>query len=163
MNLKLNFEYPLFEFPNYDYKPIDDHTINKIIHNLYLTGDVGSRNYNELKKLGIKQILTVGNELQDHNNNEFLRLRINIDDNPGCDIKQYFIPCIEFIKNAPTVVHCKLGISRSATIVIAYLMKIYNMTLQNALILTRSQRSIINPNNGFLNQLILFEKELNTK
>ncbi|KAJ1973184.1 tyrosine protein phosphatase yvh1 [Dimargaris xerosporica] len=45
------------------------------------------------------------------------------------------------------------GISRSATIVIAYLMKTYNLALAEAMDKVRTKRSIINPNRGFYMQL----------
>ena len=51
------------------------------------------------------------------------------------------------------LVHCYAGISRSATIVISYLMKEHGMSLQAATQLTRSKRWFINPNPGFVKQL----------
>src|SRR5581483_3655005 len=54
-------------------------------------------------------------------------LRIDISDNPISIISEYFRECIDFIENAKSengrvYVHCIAGISRSVTIVIAYLM-----------------------------------------
>lgn len=48
------------------------------------------------------------------------------------------------------LVHCYVGVSRSATIVIAYLMQMYNYSLQGALTFLTSRRPHINPNPGFL-------------
>lgn len=58
------------------------------------------------------------------------------------------------------------GISRSATIVIAYLMKMKKYTmihvilsnLIQALNKVKRRRNIINPNKGFLQQMLEFEK-----
>ena len=50
-------------------------------------------------------------------------------------------------------IHCKAGVSRSATITIAYLMKKYKLTYEEALMYVRSKRSIICPNAGFVKQL----------
>jgi protein tyrosine phosphatase len=55
------------------------------------------------------------------------------------------------------LVHCEAGISRSATTVIAYLMKFHNMTLGQAFQHTKERRRIINPNTGFVEQLRRFE------
>jgi protein-tyrosine phosphatase len=58
------------------------------------------------------------------------------------------------------LVHCVAGISRSATLVIYYLMVHQKYTLPNALRFIRSARGCVNPNDGFLAQLIELHKEL---
>lgn len=50
------------------------------------------------------------------------------------------------------LVHCARGISRSATLVLAYLMLREGLTLVEALEAVRRHRNIL-PNAGFLNQL----------
>ena len=56
-------------------------------------------------------------------------LRIEAGDMPGYDISQHFEATREFIEEARTsgakvLVHCAAGASRSATVVIAYLMQL---------------------------------------
>uniref|UniRef100_A0A6B2LJQ5 protein-tyrosine-phosphatase n=1 Tax=Arcella intermedia TaxID=1963864 RepID=A0A6B2LJQ5_9EUKA len=58
------------------------------------------------------------------------------------------------------LVHCDAGISRSATMVIAFLIKIQNMTLPNALKFLKTKRPEVEPNHGFLYQLFSYEKSL---
>jgi len=82
----------------------------------------------------------------------------------------YFSKCIDFIskhrKSGNVFVHCMAGISRSATIVIAYLMKMkkcsmIHVILSNliqALNKVKRRRNIVNPNKGFLQQMAEFEK-----
>lgn len=55
------------------------------------------------------------------------------------------------------LVHCKMGKSRSASVVIAFVMKTYNWSLQKALDFVKSKRSCINPNDGFMKQLEIYE------
>lgn len=55
--------------------------------------------------------------------------------------------------------HCVQGVSRSATLVIAYLMIKHHMTVQDALRLVRSKREIC-PNPGFLQQLCDLNEQL---
>lgn len=55
------------------------------------------------------------------------------------------------------LVHCHAGISRSVAIVLAYLMHVRRITVQDALSLVRSRRSIADPNPGFMHQLELYE------
>ena len=62
--------------------------------------------------------------------------------------------------NNKVLVHCQAGVSRSATIVIAYLMKTCNMNFEQSLSFVKLQRSVIDPNNGFRRQLMQFEKRL---
>ena len=54
------------------------------------------------------------------------------------------------------------GISRSASVIIAYLMKELGLPMLDALTYTRKRRPIIFPNPGFQRQLFEFEKHLRT-
>ena len=60
-------------------------------------------------------------------------------------------------KGGSVLVHCQQGISRSSTVVIAYLIRYDNKTLEEALISVKSQRCIAQPNLGFWKQLKEFE------
>ena len=57
--------------------------------------------------------------------------------------------------------HCVVGSSRSASIVIAFLMKKINLDFNQALEYVQSIRNIVNPNHGFVKQLRKYELELN--
>lgn len=56
-------------------------------------------------------------------------------------------------------VHCQQGVSRSATVVLAYLMLYHNLTLLDAVRAVRHKREIF-PNDGFIKQLCVLEREL---
>ena len=56
------------------------------------------------------------------------------------------------------LVHCLAGMSRSATIVIAYLLATTSMTAREATEFVRSKRRIIRPNYGFAKQLEVYER-----
>lgn len=64
--------------------------------------------------------------------------------------------CAAVCGQKAVLVHCEAGISRSATTVIAYLVKHHGMSLLEAYQHTKERRRIINPNTGFLNQLRIF-------
>jgi protein-tyrosine phosphatase len=56
-------------------------------------------------------------------------------------------------KNQRVLIHCIQGISRSATVVIAYCMKTFGWTLKHSYEYVKGRRSIVSPNVGFVNQL----------
>ena len=58
------------------------------------------------------------------------------------------------------MLHSYAGISRSASMVIAYLMQEHQMSLYDALSHTRKRRPIIFPNPGFQKQLFEFDRKL---
>lgn len=62
-----------------------------------------------------------------------------------------------------TLVHCHAGVSRSATICIAYVMYSRHASLDTAFEFVKSCRSEISPNAGFMHQLLEFEKEQEDK
>lgn len=88
-----------------------------------------------------------------------------LDDKPGADIRQFFTDTIAFMEEAEAkkgkvLIHCQMGMSRSSTLVILWLMVKHKMNLREATALTRGHRPFINPNPGFLKQLGLYEVEL---
>ena len=96
-----------------------------------------------------------------YNPEEFTHKRIDINDTIHQNIIQYFGECINFIKgNEKVLVHCLMGSSRSATIVIAYLMWYKKWKYEEAFEFVKSKRFIAFPNKGFQEQLKLFEKLL---
>ena len=93
-------------------------------------------------------------------------LHIELEDKEDVSLKDRFDEAINFMnmtfQNSSNrmLVHCNLGISRSSTLILAYLMKIYNATLYEAYKFLRSRRPIISPNLGFLQQLVDYEYDL---
>ena len=67
----------------------------------------------------------------------------------------------EGIKNGGNVlVHCHAGVSRSSTILIAYIMRSKKMKMDKVMELLKEKREKVSPNNGFIQQLKEYEKEL---
>ncbi len=92
-------------------------------------------------------------------------LDVNIWDSPSANVKEHFAAAIAFIdearaRNEKVLSHCAAGISRSTTIVLAYLMAREGMTLRASYLHVKGIRSIVQPNCGFVRQLIEFEEEL---
>lgn len=92
-------------------------------------------------------------------------LDICLPDTEEANISKHFDECIAFIsehisQKRIVLVHCAAGISRSATVVAAYLIKTKGLNAAEALRLIKERRQCIRPNDGFLKQLLEFEKEL---
>lgn len=56
-----------------------------------------------------------------------------------------------------------MGISRSASVVIAYVMKAYDWNLEKALEFVKTKRNCIKPNSGFLKQLEIYQGILDAR
>jgi dual specificity phosphatase 12 len=89
--------------------------------------------------------------------------QIAVDDTETTNIIEHFVPCSNFIakarvQGAGVLVHCQAGMSRSATLVAAYLMKEMGLNVEQALQKIRRARSQIQPSEFFLLQLELFER-----
>ena len=63
-------------------------------------------------------------------------------------------------EGSKVLVHCKMGVSRSASVVIAYAMKEYNWDLKKALDFVKQKRGCIKPNQSFMKQLEIYEVTL---
>lgn len=85
-------------------------------------------------------------------------IQINIDDSNTTFICDYFDKVNSFIDaNKKVLIHCAAGISRSASFVIAYLVRMHKFCLVEAIKYIKCKRAIILPNDGFIVQLILYE------
>ena len=137
--------------------------INEIIDGLWLGNCTSAENVEDLKKKGIKKILTVMNQDGPNYKSEdgFIHKKIAIIDLSNQNIIKYFGECLNFINGEEKVlVHCMAGASRSATIVVAYLMWKEKMKYKDAMDFVKQKRFIIYPNFGFRDQLKKFEEEL---
>ena len=63
-------------------------------------------------------------------------------------------------KGISVLVHCVMGISRSATLVVAYMVAATKKSVDECVAELKMKRAVISPNENFLNQLKGFEEEL---
>lgn len=144
--------------------------MSKIIENLYLGNidDVHSTKF--ITDNNIKLIINAAIEVSvpTHENvNLVMNLQWydSLDQPIGFCYLDHLADVIDsFLKeNEAVLVNCFAGISRSSTIVIAYMMKYHNMRYIQALDYVRNRRFIINPNPNFRNILNSYEQFLFNK
>jgi protein-tyrosine phosphatase len=133
--------------------------INKITENIFLGNQDAARDKDLLKELNITHVLCCASFIDQFHPNHFTYKSLELDDDPKANIQKYFKECIEYINSGEKVfVHCHAGISRSASIVIAYLMWKEKLSFSEAKEFVKSRRPAIYPNSGFEMQLSKFEK-----
>eukprot|EP00466_Bigelowiella_natans_P013773 jgi/Bigna1/144685/aug1.90_g19393 len=98
---------------------------------------------------------------------DFKYCNVPLGDNPKekSKLSKIFSDSFEFItkiikEKKAVYIHCNMGMSRSATVTIAYLMKKNAWSFEKAYMYTRKIRKIITPNEGFCEALLSLEKQL---
>ncbi|KAL4235103.1 Dual specificity protein phosphatase 3 [Mactra antiquata] len=146
---------------------------NEVYPNVILGDSTIAKKPRDLKELGVTHVLNCacGSGFNQVNTTEVLYAphRIKFHGIPAKDIRQfslyeYFNEAASFIDDAVNnegkiYVHCVAGVSRSATIVIAFLMLRRKLPLMDAVKIVREDRGIL-PNDGFLNELVRLNDEL---
>lgn len=142
--------------------------VNEIIPNLYLTSVYGATKENILKK-GITLLVNAAQELPKQELPGVESIKLFLDDTPYANIGVYFDRIADKIhehisgRGGRVMVHCVLGVSRSTSLVIAYLMKYRGMSMKSGFDLVSSRRPCVRPNPGFWRQLADYEKGLQSK
>ncbi|KAJ8397111.1 hypothetical protein AAFF_G00009650 [Aldrovandia affinis] len=118
-----------------------------------------------LDAMGISALLNVSSNCPNHFEGVYQYKCIPVEDNHKADISSWFAEAIEYIDSVKdssgrVLVHCQAGISRSATICLAYLMKRKRVRLEEAFEFVKQRRSVISPNFSFMGQLLQFESQV---
>lgn len=128
-----------------------------IIDNIYLGSAFNAATKNTLKDLNIKVIINVSKEITNYFDDEFIYHQYDLYDNNEHSILKHLIEAYKQIRyhqqhtEGNILIHCFMGASRSASVVLYYLMKhkkhddghIYSF--DDALNFIRSMRVIVNP------------------
>jgi len=135
-------------------------TENLAVGNIYAGTDLKT-----LREHGIDVIVAATPKLpmntDVYSKNGFSLLHVPLLDLPSQNIQQWFKLSNEFIKahhqiGRKVLVHCMAGISRSVTLVAAYLIFHNGWSVDQTIEFIRKGRSCANPNNGFQMQLDLY-------
>uniref|UniRef100_A0A3Q0TI34 Dual specificity protein phosphatase n=1 Tax=Amphilophus citrinellus TaxID=61819 RepID=A0A3Q0TI34_AMPCI len=143
--------------------------VDEVWPNLFI-GDMSVANDRySLWKLGITHVVNAAHgKMHCQGSHDFYGSTVDYygvpaDDSPSFDLSRYFFPCAEYIRNAldttGVLVHCAVGVSRSASLVLTYLMIHQHYTLLEAIDKVKEHRWIF-PNRGFLKQLRALDMKL---
>uniref|UniRef100_A0A0G4HDE9 protein-tyrosine-phosphatase n=1 Tax=Chromera velia CCMP2878 TaxID=1169474 RepID=A0A0G4HDE9_9ALVE len=161
---------------------------SEILPRLFLGSKISAENAETFQRCGISHVLNAAVEIPcffsegiaqssstpDENGKgpltpKYLHLDLKDDPSDKVDI-ELFERCNQFLdevlngsgpQSAPGVlVHCQAGISRSAMLVIAYLMSRRSMSLREAFFLVKEKRPNVGPNETFFSKLQEYEEHL---
>ncbi|KAM9497692.1 uncharacterized protein ACWYII_001453 isoform 1-T2 [Salvelinus alpinus] len=148
---------------------VENAVVSPILPFLFLGNERDAQDLDLLLRLNIGYVVNVTTHLPlYHLGSGLVRYkRLPATDNSKQNLRQYFEEVFEFIEEAHqsgrgVLIHCQAGVSRSATIVIAYLMKHTLMTMTDAYKYVRGRRPVVSPNLNFMGQLLEFERDLNS-
>jgi len=136
-----------------------------IIDSIYLGNAYNASNYRYLVENDITCVVNATNEIDNYFDNyqsiTYMKLK-GVTDNSTSSMKNYFNEFIDFInenKNAKTLIHCYMGSSRSATLVVLYLVyyKMYSIT--DAIKFVEEKCYRVNINVVYINELYEYTNE----
>lgn len=143
--------------------------MQEVVPGLYL-GPYSAASRSKLQSLlehGITHIVCVrqdieANFIRPNFPDKFRYLVLNIADTATENIIQHFHKVKTFIdeglnSGGQVLVHGNAGISRSAALVLAYIMETYGLSQTRAYAIVQQRRFCINPNEGFMAQLQEYE------
>ena len=138
--------------------------VSEITPYIYLTSVYGASKDNIYKR-SVTLLVNAAQELPKQEMAGVESIKLFLEDTPYANINVYFDRIADKMqqhvsRGGKVLVHCVLGVSRSTSLVIAYLMKYKKMTLKDAFNLVSSRRPCVRPNQGFWRQLIDYEKQL---
>lgn len=119
-----------------------------IIDNIYLGSAFNAASYETLKKHGIETIINMTREISNYYPDEFNYIQYELHDNNKNRIINYLESAyLDIVNNQEgnILIHCYMGASRSASIMIYYLMKKYDYTFDDALNFIKDKRIVVNP------------------
>ncbi|XP_005110041.1 dual specificity protein phosphatase 3 [Aplysia californica] len=160
--------FSLFQFPMEPKNPCDE-----VYPGIFIGNGRMAKEPEKLQQIGVTHVVNVsmGPKFNQVNTDSVYYDWYNIQFHgiPAMDVisfklTPYLSPAAEFIEDALSnkgvvYVHCQQGVSRSASVVLAFLMLKRNLGLMEAVQTVRAKREIF-PNEGFLKELVRLNDEI---
>jgi len=143
--------------------------INKVTRNIFIGDHNAASNLNILNNYGITHIVNCAQEVKNYFETthpkklKYINLGLlDADDGIVPSVPEAYTYISSILLDNPDakfLVHCHMGMSRSASMVLYYLMKTYRYDYDRALKLLKKCRPIVRPNDSYSDQLKnLFKK-----
>jgi len=143
---------------------VEEFDAQEVVPNLYIGSISAAKCTHQLKTKRINHVLSISTNPPSLDHKDFNCLAIDIEDEEKKDIASYFQQCHQFIENGRKLggilIHCTAGVSRSATVVISYLMNIFFKPFWDCFQYLQKIRPCIQPNKGFISQLLNYETQV---
>lgn len=139
-----------------------------IINNIYLGNAYNAANYKYLIDNDIKCIVNATSEITNYfdKDNSFTYMKLSdVLDDSNSSLKKYFNDFINFIKDnkdSNILIHCFMGSSRSAALVVLYLIHFEMFNLNNAIKYVEKKCERVNINIIYINELKEFVSKKNS-
>eukprot|EP00802_Teleaulax_amphioxeia_P022542 Tamp_23003.p1 GENE.Tamp_23003~~Tamp_23003.p1 ORF type:complete len:267 (+),score=60.92 Tamp_23003:25-801(+) len=132
---------------------------------VFIGGVVVACREGPLKDAGITHILNVTPNEKDFFPKSFTYMRVPVNDTSSGRLDRYWDAAFKFMVDAMSsggkvFVHCSAGVSRSASLVIYYMMRKHKLSLLEAYKKLRRARGCVAPNFTFWQQLVSAERSL---
>ena len=140
----------------------DSNPIDHIIDNIYLGDFRTADNIDILKEYNITHIINCAFNLPNKYPEQITYKRLELRDETDQPIIEKLEEAYQFIKenkDKNIFVHCVFGKSRSASVVIFYIMKEKKLNFNEAKNFVKNIRQIVEPNSGFENELNRYYEE----
>ncbi|GAA5843368.1 hypothetical protein JCM11251_002461 [Rhodosporidiobolus azoricus] len=136
--------------------------MQEVIPQLWIGDYQAAQDLNMLEEKGVSCVVSAMRQEYDAHAGIELH-RVAVDDDDRTNIAEHFERTAEFIhaameRDQGVLVHCQAGVSRSTTLVAAYLMIKHGLNVEQAVEKIRCARAQVEPSDFFMMQLELFER-----
>ncbi|XP_074697849.1 protein phosphatase Slingshot homolog 3 isoform X2 [Strix aluco] len=135
---------------------------SRVFPHLYLGSEWNAANLEELQQNRVTHILNVAREIDNFFPALFTYMNVRVYDEETAQLLPHWNDTFLFLSQVRAgggraLVHCRMGLSRSAATVLAYTMKEFGWPLERALRHVRHCRPGVLPNPGFMRQLDFYQ------
>nr|XP_021154856.1 protein phosphatase Slingshot homolog 3 [Columba livia] len=141
---------------------------SRVFPHLYLGSEWNAANLEELQQNRVTHILNVAREIDNFFPALFTYMNVRVYDEETAQLLPHWNDTFLFLSRVRAsggraLVHCRMGLSRSAATVLAYAMKEFGWSLERALRHVRHCRPGVLPNPGFMRQLDFYQGILHAR